>query len=59
MRRGKPDRSRARRRGLPDSANAGESAYPLGPRFAGPRQGLARGSTPSIPQNPALRRSAQ
>ena len=24
-------------------------AYPLGPRFAGPRQGLARDSAPSIP----------
>ena len=27
-----------------------EPAYPLGPRFAGPRQGLARDSAPSIPQ---------
>ena len=27
----------------------GEPAYPLGPRFAGPRQGLARDSAPSIP----------
>ena len=26
-----------------------EPAYPLGPRFAGPRQGLARDSAPSIP----------
>ena len=28
---------------------AREPAYPLGPRFAGPRQGLARDSAPSIP----------
>ena len=28
-----------------------EPAYPLGPRFAGPRQGLARGSAPSIPKD--------
>ena len=27
-----------------------EPAYPLGPRFAGPRQGLARDSAPSIPE---------
>ena len=32
------------------AATAGEPAYPLGPRFAGPRQGLARDSAPSIPQ---------
>ena len=32
-----------------------EPAYPLGPRFAGPRQGLARGgsASPSNPQLPA------
>ena len=36
--------------GLSDAAKAGEPAYPLGPRFAGPRQGLARDSAPSIPQ---------
>ena len=28
-----------------------ESAYPLGPRFAGPRQGLAGGCAPSDPPN--------
>ena len=36
--------------GLSDAAKAGEPAYPLGPRFAGPRQGLARDCAPSIPQ---------
>ena len=36
--------------GLSDAAKAGEPAYPLGPRFAGPRQGLARDSAPSIPE---------
>ena len=35
--------------GLSDAAKAGEPAYPLGPRFAGPRQGLAGGSAPSDP----------
>ena len=59
MRRVEPARSRARRRGSSDTANAGEPAYPLGPRFAGPRQGLAGGAPPpSIPRRPALRRSA-
>ena len=29
----------------------GEPAYPLGPRFAGPRQGLAGGCAPSDPPN--------
>ena len=29
-------------------------AYPLGPRFAGPRQGLAGGSAPSTPDRSAL-----
>ena len=34
------------------------SAYPLGPRFAGPRQGLARvAPPPSIPWTPALRQA--
>ena len=28
-----------------------EPAYPLGPRFADPRQGLARGCAPSDPPN--------
>ena len=28
-----------------------EPAYPLGPRFAGPRQGLAGGCAPSDPPN--------
>ena len=46
--------------GLSDAAKAGEPAYPLGPRFAGPRQGLARGAPPpSIPRRPALRRSSR
>ena len=49
-----------RRRALSDAAKAGEPAYPLGPRFAGPRQGLAKGvSPPSIPWRPALRRSSR
>ena len=35
-----------------------EPAYPLGPRFAGPRQGLARvAPPPSIPWTPALRQA--
>ena len=29
--------------------------YPLGPRFAGPQQGLTRGSAPSTPDRSALR----
>ena len=37
--------------GLSDAAKAGEPAYPLGPRFAGPRQGLAGGCAPSDPPN--------
>ena len=46
--------------GLSDAAKAGEPAYPLGPRFAGPRQGLARvAPPPSIPWTPALRRSSR
>ena len=45
--------------GLSDAAKAGEPVYPLGPRFARPRQGLARGSAPSIPQRPRLRRSSR
>ena len=37
-----------------------EPAYPLGPRFAGPRQGLAGGSAPSTPPPTiALLRSAR
>ena len=37
-----------------------EPAYPLGPRFAGPRQGLARvAPPPSIPWTPALRQVAR
>ena len=44
--------------GLSDAAKAGESAYPLGPRFARPRQGLARvAPPPSIPWTPALRQA--
>ena len=33
------------------AATAGEPAYPLGPRFAGPRQGLAGGCAPCDPPN--------
>ena len=51
MRRVEPERPRMRRTGLSDAANAGEPAYPLGPRFAGPRQGLAGGYAPSDPPN--------
>ena len=44
--------------GLSDAAKAGEPAYPLGPRFAGPRQGLTRvAPPPSIPWTPALRQA--
>ena len=32
-----------------------EPAYPLGPRFAGPRQGLAGGGVPRPPLDPPLR----
>ena len=35
-----------------------EPAYPLGPRFAGPRQGLTMGSAPSTPDRSALRRKS-
>ena len=34
-----------------DAAKVREPAYPLGPRFAGPRQGLAGGCAPSDPPN--------
>ena len=52
MRRVEPERPRLRRTLLSDAAKAGEPAYPLGPRFAGPRQGLARGAPPpSIPKD--------
>ena len=51
MRRVDPERPRLRRTGLSDAAKAGEPAYPLGPRFAGPRQGLAGGCAPSDPPN--------
>ena len=37
--------------GLSDAAKAGEPAYPLGPRFAGPRQWLAGGCAPCDPPN--------
>ena len=33
----------------PDTVRRHEPAYPLGPRFAGPRQGLAGGCAPSDP----------
>ena len=46
--------------GLSDAAKAGEPAYPLGPRFAGPRQWLAGGAPPpSIPRRPALGRRSR
>ena len=51
MRRVEPERPWLRRTGLSDAAKAGEPAYPLGPRFAGPRQGLAGGCAPSDPPN--------
>ncbi len=50
MRRDEPERPRRRTR-LSDALIAGEPAYPLGPRFAGPRQGLAGGCAPSDPPN--------
>ena len=49
MRRVEPERPRLRRTGLSAAPKAGEPAYPLGPRFAGPRQGLAGGCAPSGP----------
>ena len=51
MRRVEPERPRLRRTGLSAAPKAGEPAYPLGPRFAGPRQGLAGGCAPSHPPN--------
>ena len=58
MRRVEPERPRLRRTGLSAAPKAGEPAYPLGPRFAGPRQGLARvAPPPSIPWTPALRQA--
>ncbi len=51
MRRVEPERPRLRRTGLSAAPKAGEPAYPLGPRFAGPRQGLAGGCAPSDPPN--------
>ena len=45
MRRVEPECPRSLRTGLSDTAKVGEPAYPLGPRFAGPRQGLARGGS--------------
>ena len=51
MRRVEPERPRLRRTGLLAAPKAGEPAYPLGPRFAGPRQGLAEGCAPSNPPN--------
>ena len=35
----------------PDTVRRHEPAYPLGPHFAGPRQGLAGGCAPSDPPN--------
>ena len=60
MRRVEPDRPRPRRTGLSAAAKARKPAYPLGPRFAGPRQGPGEGwlRPPSIPRTPALRRSS-
>ena len=58
MRRVEPERPRLRQTGLSDALKVGEPAYPLGPRFAGPRQGLARvAPPPSIPWTPALRQA--
>ena len=37
--------------GLSDAPKAVKPAYPLGPRFACPRQGLAGGCAPSDPRN--------
>ena len=37
--------------GLPGTLKVPKPAYPLGPRFAGPRQGLAGGCAPSHPPN--------
>ena len=51
MRRVEPGRPQLRRTGLSAAAKADEPAYPLGPRFAGPRQGLAGGCAPSDPPN--------
>ena len=51
MRRVESERPRLRRTGLSDAAKAGEPAYPLGPRLAGPRQGLTGGCAPSDPPN--------
>ena len=42
----------------PDTVRRHEPAYPLGPRFAGPRQGLTMGSAPSTPDRSALRRKS-
>ena len=39
------------RTGSSGAAKAGEPAYPLGPRFACPRRGLAGGCAPSDPPN--------
>ena len=51
--------SKRRATSLPGARGARKArkpAYPLGPRFAGPRQGLARGSAPfDPPGRPALR----
>ena len=44
--------------GARGAGKARKPAYPLGPRFAGPRQGLARvAPPPSIPWTPALRQA--
>ena len=54
---GPPDFRRAsvrpqlRRTSLSAASKARKPAYPLGPRFAGPRQGLAGGCAPSDPPN--------
>ena len=42
---------RGPRRGLSGALNERKPAYPLGPRFAGPRQELAGGCAPSDPPN--------
>ena len=50
-RRVEPERPRHPWMGLSIAPKVGEPAYPLGPRFAGPRQGLAGGCAPSNPPN--------
>ncbi len=55
MRRVEPERPRLLPTGLLDAAKAGEPAYSLGPRFAGPRRRLAGGRAPSDPATATAR----